>query len=402
MAGWVSGCRARSWQKMQTPPTPHGQQQKRNPTAINHHQRIEAAGKLGATQYGASRQHGGLALADRAVNGEGRLFESRVNEAVAQGAKLMAGNQRQGAMYSPTLLDHVLAHMTVAKEETFGPVTPVIGFKNIEEAIQISNGTAYGLPSAVCTNRLDYINRFFSELHVGTVNVHKVPGYRRELPPVWRHQRLWPVLQIRGVGCDQEFYESENQVIAMALTLQDIERLFEARGHDQYSGEPVTQLQCALQTAALAESEVASDALVTSALLHDLGHLLHELGETPSLQGIDDVHQHRALPFMRSLFDVEVLSAIKLHVDAKRYLCATRQLYRASLSADSKSSLLLQGGIFSVTEAEKLIAQPGGQDAVRLRLWDDLAKDTERVTPLLSHFMQHVKRCAKPARTLAA
>ena len=204
------------------------------------------------------------------------------------------------------------------------------------------------------------------------------------------------------MGWDQECYKSENQVIAVALTLQDIERLFEARGHYQCSGEPVTQLQHALQTAALAEGEVASDVLVTAALLHDLGHLLHELGEMPSLQGVDDVRQHRALPFMLSLFDVEVLSAIKLHVDAKRYLCAKRPLYRASLSADSKRSLLLQGGIFSVTEAEKLIAQPGAQGAVRLRLWDDLAKDTERVTPLLSHFMQRVKRCAKPARTLAA
>ena len=111
------------------------------------------------------------------------LFESRVNEAVAQGAKLLAGNQRRGALYSPTLLDHVLPHMTVAKEETFGPVSPVIRFKNIEEAIQISNGTAYGLSSAVCTNRLDYINRFVSELHVGTVNVREVPGYRLELTP---------------------------------------------------------------------------------------------------------------------------------------------------------------------------------------------------------------------------
>ncbi len=111
------------------------------------------------------------------------LFESRVNEAVAQGAKLLAGNQRSGALYSPTLIDHVLPHMTVAMQETFGPVSPVIRFKNIEEAIQMSNGTAYGLSSAVCTNRLDYINRFVSELDVGTVNVREVPGYRLELTP---------------------------------------------------------------------------------------------------------------------------------------------------------------------------------------------------------------------------
>ncbi|HUP97676.1 MAG TPA: phosphonoacetaldehyde dehydrogenase [Usitatibacter sp.] len=112
-----------------------------------------------------------------------KLFESRVNEAVAQGAKLLVGNQRQGALYSPTVLDRVDPKMTVVRQETFGPVSPVIRFRTVEEAIAISNGTAYGLSSAVCTNRLDYINRFVAELQVGTVNVREVPGYRLELTP---------------------------------------------------------------------------------------------------------------------------------------------------------------------------------------------------------------------------
>ncbi|MHB1200524.1 MAG: phosphonoacetaldehyde dehydrogenase [Polaromonas sp.] len=112
-----------------------------------------------------------------------RLFEARVNEAVAQGARLLAGNQRRGALYSPTLLDEVLPQMTVAREETFGPVSPVIRFSTIDEAIRIANGTAYGLSSAVCTNRMDYITRFVNELDVGTVNVREVPGYRLELTP---------------------------------------------------------------------------------------------------------------------------------------------------------------------------------------------------------------------------
>ena len=111
------------------------------------------------------------------------LFESRVNEAVAQGAKLLVGNQRQGALYAPTVLDQVDPRMTVALEETFGPVSPIIRFSNIDEAIRISNGTAYGLSSAVCTNRMDYITRFINELQVGTVNVREVPGYRLELTP---------------------------------------------------------------------------------------------------------------------------------------------------------------------------------------------------------------------------
>lgn len=111
------------------------------------------------------------------------LFEQRVNEAVSQGAQLLVGNQRRGALYSPTVLSQVDPRMTVAREETFGPVSPIITFANIDEAIRISNGTAYGLSSAVCTNRLDYITRFVSELQVGTVNVREVPGYRLELTP---------------------------------------------------------------------------------------------------------------------------------------------------------------------------------------------------------------------------
>lgn len=110
-------------------------------------------------------------------------FESVVNEAIAGGAKLLYGNIRHGALYSPTILDGVDPQMTVVKHETFGPVSPVIRFKNIEQAIAISNGTAYGLSSAVCTNRLDYITRFVKELNVGTVNVREVPGYRLEMTP---------------------------------------------------------------------------------------------------------------------------------------------------------------------------------------------------------------------------
>jgi len=110
-------------------------------------------------------------------------FELRVNDAVAQGARLLAGNVRRGALYSPTVLDHVRPEMNVVKTETFGPVSPVIRFRDIDEAIAIANGTAYGLSSAVCTNRLDYITKLVTELRVGTVNVREVPGYRLELTP---------------------------------------------------------------------------------------------------------------------------------------------------------------------------------------------------------------------------
>jgi acyl-CoA reductase-like NAD-dependent aldehyde dehydrogenase len=112
-----------------------------------------------------------------------RSFEERVNEAVAHGARLLQGNIRTGALYSPTVLDCVRPEMTLVRQETFGPVSPVMTFRTIDEAIALSNSTPYGLSSAVCTNRLDYITRFVSELNVGTVNVREVPGYRLELTP---------------------------------------------------------------------------------------------------------------------------------------------------------------------------------------------------------------------------
>ena len=111
------------------------------------------------------------------------LFETRVLEAVSQGAQLLCGNERDGALYAPTVLDHVRPDMTLVHEETFGPVSPVIRFNTLDEAIQIVNGTAYGLSSAVCTNRWDVITRLVNELHVGSVNVREVPGYRLELTP---------------------------------------------------------------------------------------------------------------------------------------------------------------------------------------------------------------------------
>ena len=110
-------------------------------------------------------------------------MQARVEDAAACGAKLLIGNVRQGALYSPTVLDHVTPEMTLVKEETFGPVSPVMRFADIDAAIAMANATAYGLSSGVCTNRLDYITRLVKELHVGTVNVREVPGYRLESTP---------------------------------------------------------------------------------------------------------------------------------------------------------------------------------------------------------------------------
>jgi putative phosphonoacetaldehyde dehydrogenase len=112
-----------------------------------------------------------------------RLFEARVNDAVEHGAKLLYGNDRQGAVYSPTVLDFVPPDCELVREETFGPPIPIIRVKDIDDAIRVSNSTAFGLSSGVCTNRLDYITRFINELETGTVNIWEVPGYRIEMSP---------------------------------------------------------------------------------------------------------------------------------------------------------------------------------------------------------------------------
>ena len=111
------------------------------------------------------------------------LFEARVNEAIAQGARLLVGNERQGALFPPTVLDRVTPSMELVAQETFGPVSPIIAFNDLDDAIRIANGTAYGLSSGVCTDSLENITRFANELNVGTVNVWEVPGYRIELTP---------------------------------------------------------------------------------------------------------------------------------------------------------------------------------------------------------------------------
>jgi putative phosphonoacetaldehyde dehydrogenase len=112
------------------------------------------------------------------------LFQKRVEDAVGQGAELLHGNDRRGALFPPTVVDRVPHDCELVREETFGPVIPIMRVPDdIDSVIRLSNSTAYGLSSGVCTNRLDYITRFVSELEVGTVNVWEVPGYRIEMSP---------------------------------------------------------------------------------------------------------------------------------------------------------------------------------------------------------------------------
>jgi phosphonate degradation associated HDIG domain protein len=179
------------------------------------------------------------------------------------------------------------------------------------------------------------------------------------------------------------------------LVIEDLIKLYEVKGGREYEGEGISQLEHALQSAQLAEQAGAAPALVCAALLHDVGHLLNDKGETPTLRGVDDLHQYAALPFLRPYFPETVLGPIRLHVDAKRYLCATRPDYYERLSEDSKRSLKLQGGVFGPAEAERFIGQPHAAEAVKVRLWDDAAKVRGAATPGLAHFEPLLRACSK-------
>ena len=175
--------------------------------------------------------------------------------------------------------------------------------------------------------------------------------------------------------------------------IKSIKDLLQESGAHRYGGEPVSQLEHALQCAHLAESEQAPDELIVAAMLHDLGHMLHDLGDDATQQGADDKHQYRALHLLKRSFGDAVLEPIRLHVDAKRYLCRVDAAYYDALTSASKASLALQGNAFSAEDARRFIMQPFARDAARLRTWDDRAKTPGAPTPDLSHFAAIMARC---------
>ncbi len=177
----------------------------------------------------------------------------------------------------------------------------------------------------------------------------------------------------------------------MNPSVKTILNLFENNGDSLYGGEAVTQAQHALQTATFARRQSASPALVTASLLHDVGHLLHDLPDDAPDQGIDDAHENLAGQFLASLFGPDVVEPVRLHVAAKRYLCAVKPGYLEHLSEPSILSLKLQGGPMSPEEIEEFESNPFHLDAVRLRIWDDLAKDPEMQTPPLFDFVQDIQ-----------
>ncbi len=173
--------------------------------------------------------------------------------------------------------------------------------------------------------------------------------------------------------------------------VDELFRILEHRGATRYGSERVSQLEHALQCACLGVAADNRPALVTAALFHDIGHLVHPLGDEAAARGIDDRHERVGEKYLSSCFGEAVSRPVALHVDAKRYLCSMEPDYLARLSTGSIRSLELQGGSFGTAESEVFRILSHAEDAIRLRRWDDQAKVVGRETPDLAHFRSYVE-----------
>ena len=168
-------------------------------------------------------------------------------------------------------------------------------------------------------------------------------------------------------------------------------QLFRERGESTYAGEPVTQTEHGLQAAWQAEKQKGDSATIAAALMHDIGHLLHELGEDCAEEGIDDQHEESGAQWLSGWFGPEVTEPIRLHVPAKRYRCAVDPKYFQALSPASVLSLKLQGGPFTPEQVAEFDQHPYAQQALQLRLWDEIAKVEGLETPPLEHYRPYLE-----------
>ena len=169
--------------------------------------------------------------------------------------------------------------------------------------------------------------------------------------------------------------------------------LLQESGEDDYIGEPVSQLEHALQCAALAVDAGASDALVAAALFHDIGHLCAG-DDDEVMPGLGVVrHEHLGAEFLaRAGYPDAVCELVRGHVEAKRYLVATKPGYAERLSTASQGTLALQGGALTAEEVERFAADPLGRDKLRLRVFDERAKETDARVPGLDHYTELLAR----------
>jgi [1-hydroxy-2-(trimethylamino)ethyl]phosphonate dioxygenase len=173
---------------------------------------------------------------------------------------------------------------------------------------------------------------------------------------------------------------------------EEIFEIYAHRATGRYGLSAVNQLQHGLQAAALAEQSGEPPPIIAAALLHDIGHMIHDLGDDPAREGVDDLHEERGAAWLSRHFGPDVVEPVRLHVPAKRYLCATDPTYFSMLAEDSVRSLELQGGPMSNLEATAFALHPFADAAVRLRRLDEAAKDPMAKTPVLGHFMIYVEK----------
>lgn len=167
----------------------------------------------------------------------------------------------------------------------------------------------------------------------------------------------------------------------------------EKKGQTFYD-EVVTQLEHALQCAALAKQNNASVTLIAGALLHDIGHfILDEHNAEVAFLDIDLNHEEIGADYMQPFFPDAVTTPIRLHVPAKRYLCTVDDTYHGGLSEASKKSLIVQGGVMSDSEKDSFEQIPHYEDALTLRRWDDLAKEKGIETAGLESYREIVQQC---------
>jgi gamma-butyrobetaine dioxygenase len=174
-----------------------------------------------------------------------------------------------------------------------------------------------------------------------------------------------------------------------------IAELFASEGAADYLGEPVSQAAHMLQAAALAERASAPDPLVAAALLHDVGHFTGTLSGQDLMRGTDNRHSEQGATWLGQWFGPEVTEPVRLHVDAKRYLCAVEPGYLDRLSPASVYTLGVQGGPMPASEQAAFAASPYALDACQVRRWDDEAKDPQAVTPGLDHFVPLLRALAR-------
>ena len=169
-------------------------------------------------------------------------------------------------------------------------------------------------------------------------------------------------------------------------------RIFAEGASNEYLGEPVTIGEHMLQGAQLAEEAGASDEVIAAALLHDIGHFTHAFPADAADQGIDSRHEEAGAEVLEAFFPPVVIDCVRQHVDAKRYLCATRPEYFDRLSEASILSLKLQGGPMSAEEVAEFERNPNAKEIVQVRYIDEAAKIPGKVTPGFEHYMPLLQR----------